>query len=68
MLENWCWMKHELKHMSCHYTKLDPKYLEAWQSEHPGESVPLERIPDEMLDSLIQSRNVNRAMWFVRQL
>lgn len=68
MLENWCWLKNELKQMSCHYTKLDHKYLEKWQNEHAGEPCPPEKIPDEMLDSLIESRESNRALWFLKQL
>lgn len=68
MLENWCWMRDQLKRMSCHFTRSDPKYLEMWQNEHPGKPIPPERIPDELLDGLIQSRNLNRAMWFARQL
>ncbi|KAK0383367.1 hypothetical protein NLU13_9280 [Sarocladium strictum] len=54
MLENWCWLPHELKQMSCHYTKL-------------GAETP-ERIPDAMIESLVRSRSMNRALWFLRQL
>lgn len=68
MLENWCWMKEELKRMSCHYTQLDPKYSDSWQEAHPGVSLPLDRIPDDMLDGLIKSRDMNRALWYLYQL
>ena len=61
-------MKDELKRMSCHYTKLDPKYLDGWQGEHPEEALPPEKIPDDMLDSLVKSRNVNRSLWYLYQL
>lgn len=54
MLENWCWLPHELKQMSCHYTKL-------------GAETP-ERIPDAVIESLVRSRSMNRALWFLRQL
>jgi metallopeptidase MepB len=40
MLENWRWMKDELKAMSCHYTRLDPKYMEAWHKAYPESSLP----------------------------
>lgn len=61
-------MTDELKRMSCHYTKLDRKYLDKWQCEHPEEHCPPEKIPGDMLDSLIRSRDLNRALWFLRQL
>jgi metallopeptidase MepB len=60
MLENWCWMRDELKRMSCHYTKLDG--ADSGDINENGE------IPDTMLDNLIKSRNVNRALWYLRQL
>ncbi|KAK6193301.1 hypothetical protein LQW54_012602 [Pestalotiopsis sp. IQ-011] len=68
MLENWCWMKYELRRMSRHYSHLDPKYLEAWQASNPEKSLPAEKCPDELLGGLIRSRNHNRAMWYLRQL
>lgn len=68
MLENWCWMKDELKRMSCHFTKLDPELLRNWQKNHPGEEVPPEQIPNELLDGLVRSRKHNRALWYLRQL
>ncbi|KAJ9148665.1 Metallopeptidase [Pleurostoma richardsiae] len=68
MLENWCWMKNELRQMSCHYTRLGPEYMASWQAEHPGEACPPEKIPEEMLEGLVQSRYMDRALWFLRQL
>ncbi|WYZ39755.1 hypothetical protein EsH8_IV_000096 [Colletotrichum jinshuiense] len=68
MLENWCWSKNELRQMSCHYTKLSTEYLAEWRRINPGQSDPSERIPDELLDPLVRSRSLNRALWFLRQL
>ncbi|KAI1874181.1 uncharacterized protein JN550_002760 [Neoarthrinium moseri] len=68
MLENWCWTKEELRSMSCHYTATDPKILESWKAKNPGAPVPPKQIPDAILDSLVESRKTNRAIWFLRQL
>lgn len=68
MLENWCWTKQELRGMSRHYTTMDPSVLEKWKAEHPGAPIPLKQIPDNILDSLIESRNTYRALWFLRQM
>lgn len=67
MLENWCWNKKELKEMSCHYTWAGPDYLEKWCAQHPGMPFPAEDIPDELLDQLIASRNLNRALQLLQQ-
>lgn len=68
MLENWCWMKHELKKMSRHYTTLDPGYLEAWLENHPGETAPQPTIPDELLDGLVAGRNQHQILQLLDQL
>lgn len=68
MLENWCWMRGVLKDVSCHYTTLCPQYLEKWQEEHPGLEAPWPRIPDQLVDDLVKSREHNRALWFLGQL
>nr|XP_036577790.1 metallopeptidase [Colletotrichum truncatum]KAF6784849.1 metallopeptidase [Colletotrichum truncatum] len=67
MLENWCWLQDELRKMSCHYTKLGPSYLKKWQETY-GDQIPPDTLPDAMLDGLIQSRDLNRGLWFLRQL
>lgn len=53
MLENWCWIKEDLKAMGCHYTAIDPKYMEAWKADHPGKEPPQAKLTDETLDLLI---------------
>ncbi|CEJ89495.1 hypothetical protein VHEMI05336 [[Torrubiella] hemipterigena] len=53
MLENWCWIKEDLKAMGYHYTAIDPKYMEAWKADHPGKKPPQAKLPDETLDLLI---------------
>ena len=61
-------MREELRRMSCHYSRLSPQHREAWQAEHPRQAVPPETIPDDLLDGLVASRSLNRALWFLRQL
>lgn len=68
MLENWCWTKNELRQMSCHYTKVSPEFMAEWHRENPGRDSPPEKLPDELLDPLVKSRSVSRALWFLRQL
>jgi metallopeptidase MepB len=68
MLENWCWMKDELRQMSCHYTKAKPECLAEWRRENPGRDDPPEQIPDRLLNPLIKSRAINKALWYLRQL
>ncbi|TDZ15673.1 Saccharolysin [Colletotrichum orbiculare MAFF 240422] len=68
MLENWCWMPQELIRMSRHYTRVDPAYIAKWEEDHQGKDLPPERIPDELVERLANSRGLNRALWFLRQL
>jgi metallopeptidase MepB len=56
MFENWCWLKDELKAMSCHYTRVDPTYKAAWLEENPGRDLPSEKIPDDLLDRCLKAR------------
>ena len=55
-LEHWCWLKDEVKAMSCHYTRVDPTYKAAWLEENPGRDLPPEKIPDDLLDKRFQAR------------
>lgn len=57
MLENWCWLGQELKHLSCHYTALDPVLLQEWRTQHPGEADPPVEVPDALIEPLIQNRH-----------
>ncbi|KAI2625005.1 hypothetical protein GGR54DRAFT_629452 [Hypoxylon sp. NC1633] len=66
MLENWCWMRDELKRMSLHFTRLNPAYLEKWQVTNPGRFPP-EKIPDEMVEKIRKSRSLNRSLYAVAQ-
>lgn len=61
MLENWCWLRDELRSMSYHFTT-------ARSETQNDTSVNKKTIPDDLLDGLIKTRHINRAAWFLRQL
>jgi metallopeptidase MepB len=69
MLENWCWTPSQLKALSRHYSSISPDYMEAWK-EAAGDSAkkPEERIPDELINNLIRTKNLNGALFNLRQL
>ncbi|KIV89495.1 hypothetical protein PV10_06888 [Exophiala mesophila] len=69
MLENWCWTPSQLKSLSRHYSTLSPEYYAAWQ-EHAGAEVakPEEHIPDDLIEKLIKTKNLNGALFNLRQL
>ncbi|KAH7248622.1 peptidase family M3-domain-containing protein [Fusarium redolens] len=68
MLEKWCWMKPELKRVGLHYTRTDLRLKEKWLREHPGDYLPLERIPDDIIERLIKGRQVTRSLWYLRHM
>jgi metallopeptidase MepB len=68
MLESFCWMKDMLKSMSCHYTRVDQQYAEAWQAANPGCPLPPETIPDDLVESLVRSRPAHRLDRITSQL
>lgn len=67
MLENWCWDKEMLQEISCHFATLNPEFAEKWRSQHPARDIPDERIPDHLLNPLIENRNLNRTTMILRQ-
>ncbi|ERF68645.1 hypothetical protein EPUS_09138 [Endocarpon pusillum Z07020] len=71
MLENWCWTPSQLKSLSHHYSSLSPEYLEAWKEQAgPTNSIqqPEEKIPDDLISKLIKTKNLNGALFNLRQL
>lgn len=68
MLENWCWLPKELKHLSCHYTTLGSELLQQWKTQHPGEEEPEGTIPDELVNPLTHNRYAFRALYLLDQL
>jgi len=70
MLENWCWTPSQLKSFSHHYSDLSPEYLQAW-TEQAGAAAtkPLSpQIPDDLIANLIKTKNLNGALFNLRQL
>ena len=69
MLENWCWTPSQLKALSKHYSSLTQEYTEAWK-EAAGDSAkdPEEHIPDDLINKLIKTKNLNGALFNLRQL
>ncbi|KAF4893415.1 Neurolysin [Colletotrichum fructicola] len=68
MLENWCWMPDELVKMSRHYTRVDPAYAVKWKEDHDDAELPPEKIDEKLVERLVESRSLNRALWFLRQI
>ena len=66
MLENWCWMPTVLKTLGRHYSPLSEEYLVSWREKtgNGAESIqPPEKMPDEIIQSLLRARRVNKAMY-----
>jgi metallopeptidase MepB len=71
MLENWCWTPSQLKSLSHHYSSLSNEYLEAWREQAgpgDGSKTPEEKIPDTLIENLIKAKNLNGALFNLRQL
>ena len=69
MLENWCWTPSQLRALSKHYSTLSPEYEEAYkESNATNAKKPQETIPDDLIDSLIKTKNLNGALFNLRQL
>lgn len=69
MLENWCWTPSQLKSLSKHYSTISLDYYDSWR-EHAGPDVtkPDEHIPDDLIQKLIKTKNLNGALFNLRQL
>ncbi|KAF2763187.1 hypothetical protein EJ05DRAFT_496014 [Pseudovirgaria hyperparasitica] len=67
MLENWCWTPSQLRSLSRHYSYLSPAYAEEYASSNQN-TKPEEHIPDALINSLINTKHVNDALFNLRQL
>ena len=68
MLENWFWTPGQLKSMSFHYAHLSPEYMAAWKAENPGAPEPPKHMPDEMIASIVNSRDFDGAYFHLTQV
>lgn len=69
MLENWCWTPAQLKALSRHYSTLSDEYFAAWREVAGQASTkPTEQIPDDLISNLIKTKNMNGALFNLRQL
>lgn len=62
LLENWCWDREILKHLSRHYTLLSKQYLSEWHEKYPESPDPPAQIPDDLLETIVKSRNTHRGL------
>ncbi|EME79322.1 uncharacterized protein MYCFIDRAFT_57655 [Pseudocercospora fijiensis CIRAD86] len=68
MLENWCWTPSPLKSLSKHWSYLSPEYEAAYKASASGTHKPSETIPDDLIQSIINTQHVNDALFNLRQL
>ncbi|KDN68077.1 putative metallopeptidase MepB [Colletotrichum sublineola] len=70
MLENWCWIPEQLSGLSRHYSYLSEACLQDWRALEGNENAqqPPERIPRDMTEGLLKSKNVGDALSALQQL
>ena len=69
MLENWCWTPSQLKALSRHYSTLSSEYYDSWKEANKTRTEkPEERIPDDLIQKVIKTKNLNGALFNLRQL
>ena len=69
MLENWCWTPSQLKALSKHYSTLSDDYYNAWKEANSTSSgKPENTLPDDLIQKLLKTKNLNGALFNLRQL
>lgn len=59
MLENWAWTPEVLKNITRHYSYLSDEYKQTWLKENKDARQPEERMPDQMIERLIENKIFN---------
>lgn len=63
MLEHWCWMPDQIKAISRHWSYISPEYKKAYMDNYASAAEqPEEKMPQQMIQSIINTRNVNAAL------
>jgi len=82
MLENWYRIPSELKQLSRHYSSLSEDHLRVWRQqqiptvqagssgacEEAAIEAPEPQLSDEMIDKLLQSKSINKALGYLNDL
>lgn len=68
MLENWCWTPSQLKSLSKHWSYASQEYKAAYLESSKASTQPEEKIPDDLIHSIISTKHVNDALFNLRQL
>ena len=68
MLEHWCWLPDRMKSLSKHYSYLSSEYTTAWEAQANGAPQPPERIPDEMIEALMNTKRVYGAQFHMQNI
>lgn len=68
LLENWGWTSSQLQSLSKHWSHLGPEYAATWAETNAVKQKQPEAIPDELTDSIIKARHVNRALFNLRKV
>jgi len=69
MLENWCWTPSQLKALSRHYSTLSDDYYNSWKdSDSKSSDKPEKTLPDDLIQKLLKTKNLNGALFNLRQL
>lgn len=70
MLEYWCWVPSLLHSLSHHYSYLSPAYLKTWRGQKGEDERPQppQRLPNETINRLVESKNVNGSLYQTRLL
>ncbi|KAF2167404.1 hypothetical protein M409DRAFT_36542 [Zasmidium cellare ATCC 36951] len=68
MLEKFCWTREVLQVLGRYWGSLSDEHRQAWQGEHPGEDIPSETIPADLIEGLLQSQTANRALFWLQSL
>ncbi|KAI9710091.1 MAG: hypothetical protein M1820_002893 [Bogoriella megaspora] len=75
MLENWCWTPSQLKSLSLHYSYVNKDYAQGYEAslkDKAAEGTKVEqapeKMPEDLIESIVRTKHVNDALFNLRQL